>query len=253
MQGTPNDVKRHRTGPIIAVTAGATATLGAGALGRLALGTARAGLAGVPVAVDDALVAAAAALAVLGLGWLVLTLVLAALAGAPGAVGRGAARLAAAVTPRAARQLAALLLGAGVVTAGAGTASAASGGPGLPDPGWSATAVVGAPAVAGSTDPASPGPAPDPGWTPDAPRVRPQPDVGVVSGRFSVTDADAVVVHRGDSLWTLAAHHLGPGATDAEVARAWPRWYAANRAVIGADPDLLLPGQVLRVPAVDAS
>ncbi|GIL35573.1 LysM peptidoglycan-binding domain-containing protein [Phycicoccus sp. DTK01] len=239
---------------MIAAGAVATAaTLGAAALGRLALGTARAGLAGVPVAVDDALVATAAALAALGLAWLVLTLVLAALASAPGALGRGAARLSAEVTPRAARQLAALLLGAGVATgAGAATASAASADPRLPDPGWSATAIVGS-LVDAPAHPAGEGPAPDPGWTPDAPRVRPQPDVGVVSGRFSVTDPDVVVVHRGDSLWTLAARHLGPGASDAEVARAWPRWYAANRAVIGADPDLLLPGQVLRAPTVDAS
>ncbi len=239
---------------IVGTTIAATGVLGAVALGRLAVHTARSGAAGVPVAVDDALVAAAAALAATGLVWFVLTLVLAALSGAPGAVGRGAARLSAAVTPRAARQLAALLLGAGVVTgAGAGTASAAPGGPRLPDPGWSAAAVVGSPEGAASVHPTPPGAAPDPGWTPDAPRVRPQPDVGVVSGRFSATDTDAVVVHRGDSLWTLAARHLGPGASDVEVARAWPRWYDANRAVIGADPDLLLPGQVLRVPTVDAS
>ena len=57
---------------------------------------------------------------------------------------------------------------------------------------------------------------------------------------------------RGDSLWAIAARHLGPGATDAEVAREWPRWYAANRDTIGADPDLLLPGQVLRVPGSPA-
>jgi nucleoid-associated protein YgaU len=33
------------------------------------------------------------------------------------------------------------------------------------------------------------------------------------------------------------------------VAASWPRWYAANRRVIGADPDLILPGQILRPPA----
>ena len=42
---------------------------------------------------------------------------------------------------------------------------------------------------------------------------------------------------------------LGPTATDAEIADAWPLWYAANRAVIGADPNLLQPGQQLVVPA----
>lgn len=59
---------------------------------------------------------------------------------------------------------------------------------------------------------------------------------------------DAVVVRRGDTLWEIAARHLGAGATPAEVARAWPEWHRANRAVIGADPDLLLPGQRLVPP-----
>ena len=35
-----------------------------------------------------------------------------------------------------------------------------------------------------------------------------------------------------------------------EIAQAWPAWFDANRAVIGEDPDLILPGQVLRAPEV---
>ncbi|WP_146845249.1 LysM peptidoglycan-binding domain-containing protein [Cellulomonas terrae] len=58
-----------------------------------------------------------------------------------------------------------------------------------------------------------------------------------------------VVVEAGDSLWAIAARHLPSGATDAQIAAAWPQWYQANVAVIGADPDLLRPGQVLLVPA----
>jgi nucleoid-associated protein YgaU len=58
------------------------------------------------------------------------------------------------------------------------------------------------------------------------------------------------VVQRGDTLWTIAARHLGPGASDAEIAQAWPAWFDANRGVIGDDPDLILPGQVLRAPEV---
>jgi hypothetical protein len=57
------------------------------------------------------------------------------------------------------------------------------------------------------------------------------------------------VVRPGDSLWSLAAAELGPTAGDAAVATRWPQWYAANRAVIGPDPDLILPGQVLRIPS----
>ncbi|MDR6556223.1 putative membrane protein [Arthrobacter pascens] len=57
-----------------------------------------------------------------------------------------------------------------------------------------------------------------------------------------------LVVRSGDSLWTIAARHLGPEATDVEIAREWPRWFAVNSAVIGSSPDLLLPGQILRAP-----
>jgi len=57
-----------------------------------------------------------------------------------------------------------------------------------------------------------------------------------------------VVVRRGDSLWSIAARHLEPDASDAEIAGAWPAWFQANRDLVGDDPDLLRPGQVLRAP-----
>lgn len=60
--------------------------------------------------------------------------------------------------------------------------------------------------------------------------------------------ASAVLVRPGDSLWAIAARALGPRATDRAVAAAWPRWWAANRAVIGDDPDLIRPGQQLTPP-----
>jgi nucleoid-associated protein YgaU len=59
------------------------------------------------------------------------------------------------------------------------------------------------------------------------------------------------VVVRGECLWDIAAEWLerrSPGATAAEVAGASREWWQANAAVIGPDPDLLLPGQVLRPP-----
>ena len=59
---------------------------------------------------------------------------------------------------------------------------------------------------------------------------------------------EEVVVRRGDSLWDIAARHLGADASAAEIATEWPRWHAANAAVIGPDPDLLLPGQRLLPP-----
>jgi nucleoid-associated protein YgaU len=66
----------------------------------------------------------------------------------------------------------------------------------------------------------------------------------------AASDAAEVVVRRGDSLWSIAARHLGPGASDAEIAEAWPAWYTTNRDVVGDDPDLILPGQVLQAPQV---
>jgi nucleoid-associated protein YgaU len=61
--------------------------------------------------------------------------------------------------------------------------------------------------------------------------------------------ADTVTVSPGDSLWTIAAHRLGPAATDRQIAVAWPYWYRANRAAIGSDPALLHPGEQLVVPS----
>jgi hypothetical protein len=56
-------------------------------------------------------------------------------------------------------------------------------------------------------------------------------------------------VRRRDCLWTIAARSLGPEATPAAIEAAWHRWYQANREVIGADPNLLLPGQRLALPS----
>lgn len=59
-------------------------------------------------------------------------------------------------------------------------------------------------------------------------------------------------VVRGDSLWRIAARVLSAGGgPDAghDVAVYWPRIYDANRDVIGSDPDLIHPGQVLTLPA----
>ena len=85
-----------------------------------------------------------------------------------------------------------------------------------------------------STEPAQqPSPAPDGGLAPEPSRERRPVEV---------------VVKRGDTLWAIAARHLGASATDTDVAAEWPRWYIANRAVIGDDPDLIFPGTILRPP-----
>jgi hypothetical protein len=230
---------------------------------------------------DEALTALVAVLALLVTAWLSLAVVVELLARVPGRVGRAARAVATAVTPVLVRRTLALLLGAGVAAGlGQGGASAASvgivvpqatpdPGPGarpLPEPGW-----LLAPPAPHPTDPPSPhqqgsrapraatapntSTAPHAGWVPTAPTTRPQPDVRVLSPapRSRADDHDTtveVVVRRGDSLWSIAARHLGPDPSEAEIAEAWPTWYAANREVIGPDPDLLLPGQVLRAPEV---
>jgi hypothetical protein len=58
-----------------------------------------------------------------------------------------------------------------------------------------------------------------------------------------------VTVLAGDTLWDIASRHLGPAASDVDVALHWPRWYEANRSRIGENPDVLLPGQILKAPS----
>jgi len=126
---------------------------------------------------------------------------------------------------------------------------------GVPSPAFSPTEMPAQP----SDVPAHPGEAPArstaasstpaPGWTPSRPPVRPQPSTRLVTTAPAAEGPRETVVRRGDTLCDIVRAHLGPDATDAEVAAEWPRWHATNRAVIGADPDVLLPGQVLHAPA----
>jgi hypothetical protein len=72
-----------------------------------------------------------------------------------------------------------------------------------------------------------------------APVARPAPRPATVA----VARPDApITVRAGDSLWSIAASGLGPGAGAAEIDAAWRELYAANRDAIGGDPDLIRPG-----------
>ncbi|MEV8147146.1 LysM domain-containing protein [Arthrobacter sp. NPDC080073] len=91
----------------------------------------------------------------------------------------------------------------------------------------------------------------DPQWQPRAPVAEP----GLLgAGPQRVPEQSAspnqgeVVVRRGDSLWSIAARQLGPMASDVDIALHWPKWYTANRHVIGDDPGFLVPGQILQPP-----
>ncbi|WP_423181816.1 LysM peptidoglycan-binding domain-containing protein [Arthrobacter sp. NyZ413] len=98
----------------------------------------------------------------------------------------------------------------------------------------------------------SPAPAPiEPGWQPRQPVTGP----GLLGSgqqrsaeQSGANTQGAVVVQRGDSLWSIAARELGPLASDVEVALHWPKWYEANRQMIGDDPGHLVPGQILNPP-----
>lgn len=91
-------------------------------------------------------------------------------------------------------------------------------------------------------------------WTPDRPARPPvrstQPEVSMVTTapRPGTSVSDEVAVRAGDTLWDIAARHLGPDASALDIARAWPQWFEANRDVVGDDPDVLQPGQLLRPP-----
>ena len=92
-----------------------------------------------------------------------------------------------------------------------------------------------------------------PGWQPAPPVVEPGllagPQTRGASGPVMGGGATAVTVLAGDTLWDIVATYLGPEASDVDVALEWPRWYQANRALIGGSPDILLPGQILQAPA----
>lgn len=235
-----------RRGAVLAV--GCLAGLDAGwRLVREPLGTTARDLAGhgwrgvATMGFADVLAAAMAVVLVVCGGWLLAATALCALAGmvraclACPAAGTGATvrmlgRLADGLdrwSPRAVRRTVALVLGA-AVTAGLGAPAHADPGEGgrlagleLPDR-VTGTGTASAAPVTARTATHAPGPE--------------QPPRRVV------------VVARGDSLWSLAGGLLGAGATDARVDRAWHRLYRANRQAVGADPDLIVPGDRLTVP-----
>jgi len=66
------------------------------------------------------------------------------------------------------------------------------------------------------------------------------PAVSAGHPALPATAPRTVVVRRGDTLWDLCAHHLGDPY-------AWPRIHALNRDRV-ANPDLIFPGQEIRIP-----
>lgn len=214
-------------------------------------------------ALEELVMAMSSTVALLLLLWVSLALLASVLSTLPRTVGRRAGRVRDRVAPEAVQRWAGLLLGVAVAGSLAPGAAATpwAGSPWaatsaavevLPEgirgaaatPPWSV--VPGADVTSQQSEQAEP--APGPTWTP-AP-VREQPRVSLTAQRSDAghTASATIVVRRGDTLWDLAAAHLPPDATDAEIGSEWQRWYATNRAVIGPDPDLILPGQILSLP-----
>lgn len=84
------------------------------------------------------------------------------------------------------------------------------------------------------------------GWPVSAPARTDAPTSEAPTVRHE--DRRVVVVAPGDSLWSIATDALAAPATRAAVAREWPRWWRANRDVIGDRPELIRPGQRLVSP-----
>lgn len=212
-----------------------------------------------PGAVHDPLtpVTSLAALAAWALAaWVGVLVVLTWLQQIPGAAGRLCEAATRRLAPRAVRTALAVLAGT-TLAAAPGVASAAAAGPAVSAHTVSDTVAVG-PALRplrasldwpGAAPPLPAAVGPDAGA---ATGVTPAPGGAAEGSADGPADgarggAEHVVVP-GDTLWALAERRLGPGATDAQVAAAWPTWWSANREAVGEDPHLLLPGTRLLPP-----
>ncbi len=259
--------------PLAAVALAAASLVASVAVGSIFLSTARdartaLAAAGPASPADGILVMVALVGVVLSL-WVGLGMALSALSTLPGALGQASTRFAARVAPAAVRKVVAFVLGTALTAAlvpGTAVAGSAHQSPrqavvasaqyavgvlanvadAAPDasfrlvtdasrPNTETTRTGKATIPSGDRADAAPGPS----WSPDR-RALPANSAG--------RSVD-IVVHRGDSLWSIAARRLGPAATTTEISAEWHRWFAANQHVIGDDANLITPGQVLSAPA----
>ena len=168
------------------------------------------------------------------LGWLLVVIATAVTSRLPGLAGRLASFVCARIAPDSVRRVVEMGLGLTVAASIIGAPTAASASPAVPPAPSKAPAALDWPSPPGSLD-----------WNPAA--------AGGLVARYSPapprTAPAAVVVRPGDSLWSVAADHLRAGAPAAQIAQAWPSWWAANRDAVGPNPDLIQPGLQLTPPA----
>jgi len=176
--------------------------------------------------------------------WGVAGLGLTALSVLPGAAGSACRLLLQLLLPAGARRAAAVFLGLGLAVTGPAVVTTVAVFPTV-----ASAAVPGPPSLAAVPDwpVAVPADGPVPDWP--ASGTADSPDAGSPAAQVP---AGSRVVLRGDCLWDIAATWLRQSAsaepTDGEIAAAVHAWWAANDTVIGPNPDLLLPGQVLVPP-----
>lgn len=130
-------------------------------------------------------------------------------------------------------------IAAGAVVAGLTIAPVAAAAPSAPDDlGWQAGSGE---SSAPRGEPAQP--------APDVDKPAPAPDEPAEDRAAGPSGSSTEhVVGPGDSLWSITATALGPGATDEQIVRAWPLVYETNAERIGADPSLIHPGDALELP-----
>lgn len=256
--------------PIAAVALAAVSLVVAAAVGSIFLSTSSDAWTAIAAAgpaspADGILIVVALGGALLSL-WVGLGTALSALSALPGALGQASTLLAARIAPTAVRKVVAFVLGTALSAALVPGTAVARTGHEAPRAAVVASAQYAAGALGSAVDSAPNASfslvsdavraidtihatqaiqarnetdrAPAPSWSPE--RSTPSANSGdrVVE----------LVVHRGDSLWSIAARHLGPEATASQIDAEWHRWFAANRLVIGDDPNAIRPGQVLSSP-----
>ena len=267
--------------PVAAVALAGASLVAAAAVGSIFLSTARDAWTAVAAAgpagpADGILLVVALGGALLSL-WLGLGMTLSALSALPGALGQACSRLSGRIAPAAVRNVVAFVLGATLTAALVPGTAVARTGHEAPRPPVVAAAQIAFSSLADAAPDASfrfvsesvhdvedrhdVDAAPRPSWSPEAPAspARPaSPDDqraliklvsrGAAASASSADGTDGVVVHRGDTLWSIAARHLGPAATASDIDAEWHRWFVANRDLIGNDPNLIAPGQLLSPP-----
>jgi len=232
--------------PLAAIALAGVSLVAAAVVGLLFLSLARdawvAIAAAGPADPADGILLGVAVLGALLSLWLGLGVSLSALAALPGALGQASGALAARIAPAAARKVVAVVLGTTLTAALAPGTAVASTGQTASRPASFTTSQIAFGAMPDAAPDASfrwvsdaiatADAAPPPSWSPDRPK----------------SPAARVTVRRGDTLWSIAAHRLGPSATGADIDAEWHRWFVANRKVIGDDANRITPGELLIPP-----